>query len=127
MDYASLPGLEVSWEGLDCCAVVTLRGEVDLDTAPLLESHIEVLTRRSTEHLLFDCVQLTFIDSSGIHVLTRAHQAVNGSLGLVGLQAPVQRLFEIVGLTDEFPAFSSVGEARKYIHNGGKARFSSGA
>ncbi|HJR86701.1 MAG TPA: STAS domain-containing protein [Acidimicrobiia bacterium] len=126
MDYSSLPGLEVSWESLDCCAVVTLRGEVDLDTAPLLESHVEVLTRKS-EHLLFDCEKLRFIDSSGIHVLTRAHRAVNGSLGLVGLRAPVKRLFEIVGLTDEFLVFSSVGEAREYFHNGGKVRLTAGA
>lgn len=122
---SSLPGLEVSSESVDCCGVVTLRGELDLDGAPLLAAHVEVLTDNSTKHLLFDCEALSFVDSSGIRVLIRAHQTVNGGVGLVGLQKPVQRLIELVGLSEEFATFNSIGEAREHFHNGD--RFAAGA
>ena len=124
---SSLHGLEVSSESVDCCGIVKLRGDVDLNSAPLVGSHIEVLTRNSAKHLLIDCEGLSFIDSSGIHVLVGAHQVVHGNLGLVGLREPVQRLFEIVGLSEEFKFFNSIREGREYLHNGRKPRFSAGA
>jgi anti-sigma B factor antagonist len=121
---SSLHGLEVLSENVDCCGVVTLRGEVDVASAPLLRSHIEALTRTPTKHLVIDCAELKFIDSSGIHVLENARQAVNGHLGLVRQRKPVRRLFEIVGLSGEYPGFDTVAEAREYLHSGGKRRFS---
>ena len=120
---SSLHALEVSSENVDCCGVVTLRGEMDVASAPLVQSHIEALTRM-TQHLVIDCAELHFIDSSGIHVLEKVRQAVDGNVGLVRQRKPVQRLFEIVGLSREYPDFDTVAEARDYLHSAGKRRFS---
>ena len=124
---SSLHGLEVLSESVDCCGVVTLRGEVDVATAPLIQSHVEALTSDSAEHLVFDCAELSFIDSSGFHVLVNASHAVNGKVGLVGQRKPVQRLFEIVGLSGAFPGFDTVEEAREYLHGKENHRISAGA
>ncbi|HJQ95102.1 MAG TPA: STAS domain-containing protein [Acidimicrobiia bacterium] len=120
---SSLHGLEVSSENVDCCGLVTLKGEVDVANAPLVRSHIEVLTSMSTKHLVIDCAELNFIDSSGLHILEHARQGVEGNLALVRQRKPVQRLFEIVGLSSEFPGFDTVEEAREYLHRGGKRQF----
>jgi anti-sigma B factor antagonist len=53
------------------CGVVTVSpvGELDLATAPLLEA--ELRRTAGSRELVVDLRRLTFIDSSGVHVLLR--------------------------------------------------------
>jgi anti-sigma B factor antagonist len=52
--------------------VVELVGELDMSTAPEFDAVLDVVVTRGTD-VVIDCAQLTFIDSSGINALVRAH------------------------------------------------------
>jgi anti-sigma B factor antagonist len=78
-------------------AVVSLTGDLDMATAPRLATHLE----RLNGDVRLDCAGLSFIDSSGLEVLVRAHQAMNdrGRQLLIGGLSPLCRQpFEVTGL-----------------------------
>lgn len=80
-----------------------LKGEFDLEGAPLLEREIEALPWPQLAELVFDLAEVTFIDSSGLHVLIRASQrAATARVRFSVVHVPEQprKLFRLVGLTD---------------------------
>jgi anti-anti-sigma factor len=80
-----------------------LDGELDLATAPLLKAALVDLGSERDVHL--DLALLTFIDSSGLHVIVAMAQSLDGnrSVVLVNPSTAVMRCLEITGL-DEHPA-----------------------
>ena len=81
----------------------TLRGEVDLASAPGIRDDLRAIVSVSDSDVLIDCTHLTFIDSTGITVLLEAHRSLNEhgrELIIVNVQAGLRRTFEVLGLTD---------------------------
>jgi anti-anti-sigma factor len=80
-----------------------LIGELDMASASELFSQLERDAQQDGD-LRLDLSQLTFMDSTGVHVLARlADQCVNGDRIVVeGLTPRVARLFELVA-TQSFP------------------------
>ena len=61
----------------------------------------ELLEDQTITHLVLDLENLTFMDSSGIGMLLgrlRALQARGGSLSVMHMQPPVEKLFRLSGL-----------------------------
>jgi anti-anti-sigma factor len=88
-------------------AIVALAGELDLSTIPGLESLL-LEQIRGQERVVVDLTRLTFIDSSGIGLLIRAHQTANGSGELHTVISPgsqVERVFELAGIGRALPIF----------------------
>lgn len=84
--------------------VVTLRGELDLATAPEVEDAV-LEPVRAGGHVVLDLRGLDFMDSSGVRVLVAAHSAAQdggGRLTIVRAApgGPVQRVLEISGLEE---------------------------
>ena len=80
--------------------VVRLIGEIDMATAPTLQRYLELVPTVS----VLDLRAVTFIDSSGLSVLLRAHRERPPSEPLT-LRSPlgaVCRVLEITGLIDVF-------------------------
>ncbi|MFE2146317.1 STAS domain-containing protein [Streptomyces sp. NPDC059456] len=106
-------GVEV--ESLPGATVVTLSGELDHDTAqPLREALGAPLEAGGGERLLVDLSRLDFCDSTGLNVLLHGRLAVNasgGSLELVGVHPPVERMFHITGADRLFRFHSDVEAA----------------
>src|SRR3954464_13806396 len=50
---------------------IALPDEVDLDCAPDLRDELSLLIAKDSSHLLVDCTQLKFIDSTGVAVLSK--------------------------------------------------------
>ena len=95
----------ISTAEVDGRAQLTLRGELDLATAPELE---QLLTERidASQDVVVDLRGLEFMDSSGIRVLVAAH-ARAGRVGtrLVVVRPPagsaVAKIVEVSGLDGE--------------------------
>jgi anti-sigma B factor antagonist len=78
-------------------AWIDAHGELDLETSPGLRKLL-LEAVRSTRLVILDLRALTFIDSSGIHVILDAATATRrdgGSLVVVRGPAQVERVFEI--------------------------------
>lgn len=77
---------------------LSVAGDLDLASAPLLESVLEPLLK-GKGHLTLDVAELGFIDSSGIRALIRASLRL-GEHRLIILRpsAQLRRLFDITGI-----------------------------
>ena len=84
---------------------VVVTGEVDLDTAPTVRDEVlRHLHGGAAVHL--DLGDVTFMDSSGLHVLlatSRRAAEVGADLRLARVSARVQRLLELTGTDGVLP------------------------
>jgi anti-sigma B factor antagonist len=86
-------------------ALVSLDGELDKLTAPLLKERLLDLFAEGHVHVVVDANELAFCDSSGLWVLLEHQRAVagrSGSLRLVGVQGVLQRVLDVTGLKAAF-------------------------
>ena len=84
-------------------AGLRLDGELDLATAPLLTEALLDLASEREVHL--DLALLTFLDSSGLHVIMALTRPMDGnrSVVLINPSTAVMRCLEITGI-DKHPA-----------------------
>jgi anti-sigma B factor antagonist len=81
-------------------AIVRVVGEFDMATAPFIGGQVGAAVAAGARHLVIDLAGVTFMDSSGLHVLDDAIAATSaraGSVTVVGAQPPVARLLGIAG------------------------------
>ncbi|HEX4698464.1 MAG TPA: STAS domain-containing protein [Actinomycetes bacterium] len=86
-------------------ALVTVSGEVDLETAPELGDHALAALKDVSVHLVLDLRGVTFMDSTGLKVLlATAHRAdlAGGSVVLVAPNRAVNRILTLTGLDKTF-------------------------
>ena len=84
-------------------AVLTLRGSLDIDTAPSLKANLTRLVERPSPRIVVDLAGLDFCDSMGVGVLVSAHGRALERGGWVRLAAPsgfLRRLLDTLGLTE---------------------------
>jgi anti-anti-sigma factor len=84
-------------------AVLALRGEVDLTTAPELAVQIDVAIDQGHRFVVLDLAGLEFMDSSGLDVIDSSAQRLAESGGALSIRSPsamVRRLLTLVGLLD---------------------------
>jgi anti-anti-sigma factor len=100
-------------------AIVTLRGEHDLDSRPDIAKALETASGRT--HVLVDLSECTFIDSSVISALLRASNSLTIRGGLLELVIPsgahraVRNVFEIMGLQRLLPIHETRAAAIEYL------------
>jgi anti-anti-sigma factor len=95
-------------------AVVTVRGEVDLASAPSLKATLDPLVEPGTG-LVVDMSDVTFCDSSGLSVLVQCRELASDSgadpLRLVITRPSITRVFDVTGLDQVFEIYASLDDA----------------
>jgi anti-anti-sigma factor len=85
-------------------------GELDLATAPLLESAFDAVFRDTgVEMIVVDLTELAFMDSTGIHLLLRMCAACEDGdrLRVINGSRAVQRVLDVSGVRAHLPIISS--------------------
>jgi anti-anti-sigma factor len=95
---------------------ISVRGELDLSTAPELEGPLETALDSGEGSVLIDLSQCEFIDSTGIALIVRAWQRLdsgeNGrALVICSQNDQVRRVLEITGLELSIPVHTTRDEA----------------
>jgi anti-anti-sigma factor len=94
-------------------AIVTVGGEVDLETASQLgEQALEAL-REVSPHLVVDLAGVTFMDSTGLKVLLsirRRADLADGSFAVAGATRTVRRILALTGLDQTFTLYDSLAD-----------------
>lgn len=105
--------LSVARSTVDGVTVVTVTGEVDHHTSGALRDALVPADPAAGARTVADLSGVPFMDSSGINALIAGQQAHEppGWLRLAGLQRPVLRTLEIVGLTPIIPCYAGVPDA----------------
>lgn len=78
--------------------VVSLRGEMDIATAPDITTYLDALTRAAPDGLLIDLREVVFMDSAGVRVLIRTRDRTEGRLRLICTRWSILRLLLRPGL-----------------------------
>ncbi|MFE6225340.1 MULTISPECIES: STAS domain-containing protein [unclassified Streptomyces] len=109
------PNLKVDVETRDDrTAVLSVEGELDMETAGRLEELLTEQFRRGRLRLVLDLSALAFMDSSGLNILIRAVNRARETGGDLYLAAPtpaVRRILEITGVTMTIPPHDGVADA----------------
>jgi anti-anti-sigma factor len=80
---------------------LVVAGEIDLASVADLVGAARAMGEGACSRL--DMRGVTFIDSTGIRALIELARAAKGELELVGVQPPVRRVLDLVGLETHLP------------------------
>jgi anti-sigma B factor antagonist len=98
----------------DGVPVLSVRGEIDVATAPELREHLDTLLAGGTTTVVVDLSAVTFMDSIALGVLVgavnRCRQA-GGDLPLVLSEPRIMKVFDITGLSEVFAISDSLEDA----------------
>ncbi|GAA3738868.1 STAS domain-containing protein [Salinactinospora qingdaonensis] len=97
--------LKISSQSHADYAVVTVRGEIDLYTAPHLHSKLVDAVNDGSRRLLVDMSRVEFCDSTGMNVLLSVMKHAREKEGALELVAPcpaVMKVLEVTGLDAVF-------------------------
>jgi anti-anti-sigma factor len=86
--------------------IVAPRGELDMATAGAIEQELRQLRRKEVRHIVLDLGGLSFMDSSGLHLVLRwsADASQDGfEFELEPGPPAVQRVFELAAVPDSLP------------------------
>jgi anti-sigma B factor antagonist len=96
-------GCDVSF--VDEHALVAVRGELDLATGPELLRELQATLVLPLTAVTIDLAKLSFMDSSGIHVLLVARTSAEErgiAFSLTGISSQGRRVLEVAGLAEHF-------------------------
>jgi anti-sigma B factor antagonist len=85
-------------------------GELDLATAPLLQGAFDAVLRDDDAVMIvLDLTNLSFMDSTGIHLLFRMNAACEDTdrLRVINGSRAVERVLDVAGVRDRLPIISS--------------------
>src|SRR6476646_952239 len=72
------PPFQVIYDDDDAVRVISVRGEIELTTAPRLAQHLQSAVR-PPRPVLLDLCDASFMDSTGVHVLVGAHEELRAT------------------------------------------------
>jgi anti-sigma B factor antagonist len=90
--------------------VVSVRGEVDLATGPEFERALDAVPKDGVASVIVDLTECSFMDSTGLHLLTRTQSRFDSAgsrVALVSANRSVLRVFGLTGLDDVFAIYPS--------------------
>jgi anti-sigma B factor antagonist len=94
--------------------IVSAMGEVDVFTAPGLDSELDALVAEGSARLVIDLSEVSFLDSTGLGVLVKVlkhAREAGGWLHLVVTSDRIRKIFEITGLDASIPIFDTAQDA----------------
>ncbi|MEU1487155.1 STAS domain-containing protein [Streptomyces sp. NPDC005752] len=103
---------------MDATAVLTVAGEIDVDSAPALRTRALELIRQGSPHLVLDMAPVEFCDSSGLNTMIsilRYAKDRHGSLSLAAAPPHLTRLLDVTGVGALIPALPSTADALNLI------------
>ena len=107
-------------ESADRIASFSVRGELDLSTAPQLRARLFTAIRDGASGVIVDLDECPFIDSTGLGVLCHAARRIRGADGrsalvVVSGQPQVERVFRLTRVDTLVPLFSNTESARAAV------------
>jgi anti-sigma B factor antagonist len=99
MSATALPPFEVSCVKENQCERLSLRGELDMSSAPILTRELESAARRRPEQLILDLAELSFMDVTGLRTILDAARRARRDGGSVIIANPMPHIVRLLELT----------------------------
>jgi anti-sigma B factor antagonist len=107
-------GLVLSARGEGGFTIVTISGDIDLASVPMLREQLLAKLQPQASRIIIDLSGVTFCDASGLAVLVAASRQAGMLAGVVRLAAlaPLTAtVLRVTGLDSRFEIFATVAEA----------------
>ena len=104
--------LRIAVSHADARVVLTLEGELDMATAPLLQRAVEDDGLTSKHMLVLDLHKLEFIDSTGLRVILAARKQCRDrgqELAITRGSPQVERLLSVTGMAEHLNTLAEPG------------------
>ena len=107
---------EVVEGGTPDCAVVAVRGELDIATAPTLVAALDRATGNGSRRVVVDMLETSFVDSTGLTTLLRVHKRFEADGGDFSIvcgpdNLEVRRIIDLMGFNSVFVIHESLAAA----------------
>ena len=98
----------------DDSVVVTVRGDLDIDSATVLTTTLDQVLERPAPRVVVDLSGVEFCDSTGLSAFVVGHNRAAAAGGWLRLAAPTEwmsRLLDTVGLSRRLGIYPGVADA----------------
>ena len=110
--------LQIAVRNIDRVTILDVVGEVDLYTVPQLEEALRGAASHDRPLLGVNLCGVTYLDSTGLRVLTEWYKQARGRQGafaVIADQPTIQKLFRITGLGEIVPVLATEREAIAHL------------
>ena len=93
-------------------------GSINTITSPILQNKVKQIIESKPEVVLFDMKQVSYINSKGLRVILKVHQALKsrgGRVFLMNLQPDIRKVFDIINALPKQRIFASQQELDSYL------------
>ncbi len=109
--------MEINVDKKDSYILFQLEGSLDIYTSLDLKAALEDHVKDDAPDVVIDMEKLTYIDSSGIGILIKALnyvQGLNGKLCVANLKPAIEKVFKVSGLTSYFEILTTDEFKQRY-------------
>lgn len=106
MPFDTTPQLDIDVQHNGEMITVRLTGEFDAATAPSVDAAVDAAAMTPGTEVTLDLSGISFLDSSGLRSLLQLRERTTragATICITAASSVVTRLFELTGLTDQFP------------------------
>jgi anti-sigma B factor antagonist len=98
--------------------VVTLTGEINGQTYPVLENKLDQLLEEKPTLIVLDMAEVNYLSSAGIRVILKTKKmlaAHTGKMVFMNLQPQIKKVFEIINALPSMRVFKDLHEMDEYL------------
>lgn len=98
--------------------VVTLTGEINGQTYPVLENELDQLLEEGPTVIVLDMAGVNYLSSAGIRVILKTKKVLTahtGKLVFLNLQPQIKKVFEIINALPNMRVFKDLKEMDDYL------------
>jgi anti-anti-sigma factor len=98
--------------------VVTLNGEINGQTYPVLENKLDQLLEEHPALIVLDMANVTYMSSAGIRVILKTKKTLSANAGkliFMNLQPQIRKVFEIINALPSMRVFKDLREMDTYL------------
>jgi len=98
--------------------VVTLTGEINGQTYPVLENKLDQLLEERPTLIVLDMAEVSYLSSAGIRVILKTKKVLAahaGKLVFMNLQPQIKKVFEIINALPSMRVFKDLKEMDDYL------------
>lgn len=109
-----MSALSIMTDNTQSVSVMSVRGRVDSETAPELDSALSELLADGRDKIIINLREVDFLSSAGLRALVKALKGAQGSGGdirLASVPEPINGILLTVGMTQMFKMFATNEEA----------------
>ena len=104
--------MQVKFTSRGATLIISIFGELDHHSAEYIRQKVDgEIVKATTKNIIFDFLNVSFMDSSGIGVIIGRYkniQKLNGKVAVTNINLQIKKIFEMSGLLKIIPVYDNL-------------------